>query len=167
MDLSKQCAKNNVKFMAKRCKCLGEYRCLNTECDYFRTLDKTYVAKVKHKNETETPRCDKCQHTLTKIACGAVQTLVRMTLPCDEGLLVVYKHEGTHSCTDLPKKGKGVLFDGQTKLAVRAAEETVTGKKPEKAKLAVGVAALRHFLTGNCTKEEMLSTVQQVCLRLS
>ena len=153
----------DIKFTARNCKCNGEYRCRSPECDNLTTLQQSYVMKVPHILKGKSmPTCHKCNAPMTKIDCTASQTIVRMILPGNKGQLLVYRHKGSHKCKDLPKKGKGIHFDEDTKAAIQGAEVGIKQQKPEKLKVSTGVTALRDFLTGGRTKESLLNTVMQV-----
>lgn len=97
--------------------------------------------------QTEGPPCKKCQQPMEVVTCGARATLVRIDLPEEEGHLLLFKHEGTHNCQPLDKKGKAVLSKA-TQDAIKEALPVFGGRfTSEKLKNSATTVAFEKMLS--------------------
>lgn len=81
------------------------------------------------------------------INCQARATLVRVDLPDNEGHLLIFKHEGKHSCEPLDKKGKAVISEA-TYDAIKKSLPVFGGRMAsEKLKATATTAAFEKMLS--------------------
>ncbi|KAK3243169.1 hypothetical protein CYMTET_47173 [Cymbomonas tetramitiformis] len=157
-EVTRQDAVKDCNSQVRLQNCLGEKLCRNTECSFFKTHDKEFVQTSSQQRgkrsasaflgvEIEGPPCKKCQEPMEVITCGARATLVRIDLPAAEGHLLLFRHEGTHACQPMDKKGKAVVSK-ETQDAIKEALPVFGGRfTSEKLKNSATTVAFEKMLS--------------------
>ncbi|KAK3261602.1 hypothetical protein CYMTET_29501 [Cymbomonas tetramitiformis] len=97
--------------------------------------------------QTEGPPCKQCKEPTDVITFGARATLVRIDLPVAEGHLLLFKHEITHTCQPMDKKGKAVVSK-ETQDAIKEALPVFGGRfTSEKLKNSATTVAFEKMLS--------------------
>jgi len=111
----------------------------------------------------ETPVCLKCSTPTTITACDAKLLLARGILPEGEGTLLLFKHEGTHTCSSLDKKSKQTPTE-ETKAAINEALPGFGELSTEKLRIGATANVFNKMLTGqeNTTLDDVLNIAEAV-----